>query len=78
MAHTSPALVVTTAILVISFGTFMFATFTPNKYFGVLTALIFSVALITDLSFLPALLLKRESKKKAGKGETSLAGSIAS
>ncbi len=64
MAHTSPALLVTTAILVISFGTFMFATFTPNKYFGILTALILSVALITDQTFLPALLLKKKAKDK--------------
>lgn len=62
MANTSPALIVTTLILVISFGTFMFATFTPNKYFGILTALILSFALLTDLTFLPALLMKKKNK----------------
>ncbi|MEZ4272282.1 MAG: MMPL family transporter [Myxococcota bacterium] len=55
--HTGPAVVVTTLILVMAFGTFAFATFTPNLYFGVMTAIVLTVALITDLTFLPALLL---------------------
>lgn len=56
-AHTSPALIVTTLVLVCGFGTFAFATFTPNLYLGVMTAIILTVALVTDLVFLPALLL---------------------
>lgn len=57
MAHTSPALIATSAILVIAFGTFAFGTFTPNISLGIMTAIILSVALMTDLTLLPAILL---------------------
>lgn len=57
MAHTSPALIATSSILVIAFGTFAFGTFTPNIYLGIMTAIILTVALLTDLTLLPALLL---------------------
>ena len=57
LSDTSPALITTSVILVLSFGTFIFATFTPNLYLGLLSAIILSIALITDLTFLPALLL---------------------
>lgn len=57
--HTGPALVVTTLVLVAGFGTFAFASYVPNVNFGILTALILSTALITDLFLLPALLLLR-------------------
>ncbi len=71
-ANTGPALIVTTVILVSSFGTFMFATFTPNRYFGILCAWILSVALVTDLTFLPALLIgkrKAEADAEAARAE---------
>ena len=58
-AHTAPALLSTTAILVISFATFATANFTPNVYFGVLTALILATALMVDMTLTPALLVKR-------------------
>lgn len=67
-ANTSPALVVTTIILVLSFGTFVFATFTPNRYFGILCALILTVALATDLTFLPALLIGKKPKEASSPG----------
>ena len=54
--HTGPALVLTTLILVAGFGTFALATFIPNLYFGVMCAIILTVALFTDFTFLPALL----------------------
>lgn len=57
MAHTSPALIATSSILVIAFGTFAFGTFTPNIYLGIMTAIILTVALFTDLTLLPAILL---------------------
>ena len=59
LAHTSPALVTTSIILVSAFGIFIFGTFAPNIYFGMMVAVILSVALLTDLTFLPALLLRR-------------------
>jgi len=61
-AHTMPALVVTTGILVCAFGVFMFATFVPNRYFGLLVAFVLTVALATDATLLPALLADDEPK----------------
>lgn len=57
VTNTGPALVTTTLVLVFGFGTFAFATFVPNIYFGVMTAVVLTTALVTDLTFLPALLL---------------------
>ena len=54
---TAPALVTTTMVLVASFGTFILATFVPNINFGIFTAFILSLALLTDMFFLPALLI---------------------
>ncbi len=65
LAETSPALMTTTAILVTAFGVFIFATFIPNLYFGVLTAIILSAALIADLTFLPALLYYQDKDDPA-------------
>ncbi|MGC6418451.1 MAG: efflux RND transporter permease subunit [Bradymonadia bacterium] len=58
LTHTAPALVITTIVLVAGFGAFMFAIFLPNKSFGLFVAVILSLALITDLTLLPALLGK--------------------
>ena len=55
--HTVPALAITTIVLVVGFGAFMLSTFLPNKFFGIFVSFILSLALITDLTFLPALLL---------------------
>ena len=55
--NTVPALITTTTVLVAAFGCFIFATFVPNQNFGVFVASILTVALISDLIFLPALLL---------------------
>jgi predicted RND superfamily exporter protein len=59
---TGKALVVTTILLVVGFGSFIFATFVPNHNFGMLCALILAMALITDLLFLPALLMVADRK----------------
>ncbi|MCP4150064.1 MAG: MMPL family transporter, partial [bacterium] len=56
-SYTGPALFVTTLILAFGFGTFVFAFFVPNINFGILTALILTTALITDLILLPALVM---------------------
>jgi predicted RND superfamily exporter protein len=55
-AHTSPALISTTAILAAGFGVFAFATFMPNVYFGVLTAMTLVVAALIDFMLTPVLL----------------------
>ncbi len=60
--HTMPALVVTTVVLVTGFGAFAFATFVPNKWFGIMVAAILSFALIADAILLPALLASRRSE----------------
>ena len=62
--HTVPALTITTIVLVVGFGAFMFAIFLPNQAFGLFVAVILSMALITDLTLLPALLMS------GSKGET--------
>ena len=53
---TGLALIVTTVILVSCFGLFMFANLTPNINFGILCALVLSIALICDLLILPAII----------------------
>lgn len=53
---TGQALILTTILLVVGFGMFVFSEFLPNHYFGILCATVLSVALITDLLFLPAIL----------------------
>lgn len=57
VTNTGPALITTTLVLVFGFGTLAFATFVPNVYFGVMTAVVLLTALITDLTFLPALMM---------------------
>ncbi len=59
--HTMPALLFTTLILVSAFGTFMFASFVPNQWFGILVAFVLSAALITDGTLLPAIPAFRDS-----------------
>ena len=58
LSTTAPALITTSIILVLSFGTLAFGTFVPTIYFGIMTAVVLTVALITDLTFLPAVLLR--------------------
>ncbi|MEL7368356.1 MAG: efflux RND transporter permease subunit, partial [Myxococcota bacterium] len=65
LSNTTPALVTTSVILVSTFGIFTFGTFTPNIYFGLTVAIILTVALAIDLTFLPALLAWNAGDKKA-------------
>ncbi len=62
LGTTGAALFWTTAILVVGFGAMIFADFTPNSNFGLLTAIVLTVALVIDLIFLPALLLLEKKK----------------
>ncbi len=55
-AHTSPALISTTSILAAGFGVFAFATFMPNVYFGILTAITLVAAALIDFTLTPVLL----------------------
>jgi predicted RND superfamily exporter protein len=64
LAHTGPALLSTNGILIASFATFATATFVPNIYFGVLVAFILTMALVADMFFTPALLL-RDPRREA-------------
>jgi len=57
--HTGPALIVTTMVLVVAFATFMFGAFVPNQNFGKFVAITLSIALITDLTLLPTILLRK-------------------
>lgn len=67
---TGKALVVTTALLVVGFGAFIFADFVPNRNFGMLCAMILALALLTDLLFLPALLLTIDRSNYKGEDKT--------
>lgn len=62
--YTGSALIVTTAILASGFGLYMMGDFVPNVNFGMLCAVILSMALIVDLVFLPALLIFFQDKKE--------------
>jgi len=59
---TGKALIITTVLLFVGFGSFIFADFVPNRNFGMLCSLILAMALITDLIFLPALLMVADRK----------------
>lgn len=59
---TGKALVVTTILLVVGFGAFVFGEFVPNRNFGMLCSMVLALALLTDLLFLPALLLVIDQK----------------
>lgn len=72
-SETGRALVVTTVVLVVGFGTLAFGTFSPNVYFGIMTAVILSSALLIDLTFLPALLLLTEGRAPVAAARASTA-----
>ncbi|MBT4793096.1 MAG: MMPL family transporter [Halobacteriovoraceae bacterium] len=63
--NTAPALFFTTLILIIGFGSFIFAQYIPNAKFGLMISFILGVALIADFLILPALLffLKDENNQ---------------
>ena len=71
---TGKALVSTTLLLVVGFGVFIFADFVPNRNFGIFCSIILFYALLTDLLFLPALILKFDSKREDKKAQPALSG----
>ncbi len=62
--YTGSALLVTTVILVSAFALFIIGDFVPNFHFGLLSAFVLVVALITDVVFLPALLFSIDKIKQ--------------
>jgi predicted RND superfamily exporter protein len=65
LVDTAPALIGTTAVLAAGFGVFAFGSFMPNVYFGVLTASVLTIGLVIDLTFLPAILMRRTDELAA-------------
>jgi predicted RND superfamily exporter protein len=62
---TGAALFVNTAVLVMGFLVLTVSNFTVNSSLGLMTALIIGIALLFDLLFLPALLLKVDPERRA-------------
>ena len=56
------ALIYTTTVIVIGFGTLVFSNFVPSMLFGLLTSVAMIVALVTDITTLPVLLKKYLTK----------------
>lgn len=56
------ALIYTTTVIVIGFGTLVFSNFVPSMLFGLLTSVAMIVALLTDITTLPVLLRKYVTK----------------
>jgi len=61
--YTLPSLSFTTFLLFIGFASFFMADYIPNVKFGLMTALILLMALISDIFFLPAVLYLAERDK---------------
>lgn len=64
--HTGPALVITTMVLVVSFAAFMYGAFVPNQNFGKFVAITLIIALVSDLTLLPALMLNKNEDSVHG------------
>jgi len=62
MAQTGRALILTTIMLCLGFGMFIFGQFVPNQKFGIYCAIILSLALLADLVLLPSILLSNKKK----------------
>jgi predicted RND superfamily exporter protein len=71
LVDTAPALIGTTAILAAGFGVFALGSFMPNVYFGILTASVLTIGLVIDLTFLPAVLMRRGDVARAPAPEPS-------
>lgn len=52
------ALIYTTTVIVVGFGSLVFSNFVPSMLFGLLTSIAMIVALVTDITILPVLLKK--------------------
>lgn len=63
LLSTGKAMVITTIILLVGFGTLLFSTFGGTFYIGLLVSLCLIFALITDLTLLPILIILLYKKK---------------
>lgn len=70
VTFTGSALISTTGLLVLCFGLYMLGDFTPMVDFGILCAVVLVMALLIDLMYLPAILMKLEDSRST-KVETS-------
>ena len=71
--HVLPAVLVTTLILVIGFGAFMFGKFVPNQNFGLMAVTILSAALVYELIVLPALYMLLSADSQAREPSMAIA-----
>ena len=63
MTTTFPALLMTTILICLGFGSFIFGNYIPNVKFGVSVAVVLLIALVADFIILPAILLVRVKNK---------------
>ena len=71
--HSGLAILMTTSVIAVGFSLFGFSDFLPSVYFGLLTATAMLMALVADLTLLPALLnqfVAASAKPSEEKGET--------
>ncbi|MDC8830693.1 efflux RND transporter permease subunit [Alteromonas gilva] len=68
--HSGLAILMTTTVIAVGFSLFGFSDFLPSVYFGLLTALAMIMALVADLTVLPALLNKWVAPDYETKNET--------
>ena len=61
------ALIYTTTVIVVGFGSLIFSNFVPSMLFGLLTSIAMIVALLTDITTLPVLLRKFVGEKTVSK-----------
>jgi predicted RND superfamily exporter protein len=57
LTTTFPALLNTTLVIILGFGAFILGDYVPNQKFGVMSGLILAIALLADITILPAILL---------------------
>ncbi|WP_213996512.1 MMPL family transporter [Arsukibacterium sp.] len=70
--HTGMAIVFTSVIIAAGFAVFGFSDFLPSVYFGILTAAAMLMALLTDLTILPALLNRFVTNSAGGPGQQAV------
>lgn len=64
ISHSGNAMVLTTFILSVTFGLFVFSSFIPNVHFAIVTVAALNLALLFDLILLPAMLSLFYHKKR--------------
>lgn len=77
-AHTGIAILFTSVVIAAGFAVFGFSSFLPSVYFGILTAAAMLMALVTDLTILPALLSRFVKQRGADKVKVTDIGNLSS